>query len=99
MVRHRALKNCVAALLIALGGATAHAELPVEIVTVEQLAPPNPYRIYLSDVSIGHIVDGRLHVLDGENMKYLGVVSTAYAGQATLSPDRKQIYVDRKSVV
>jgi len=93
VVRHRALKNCVAALLIALGGATAHAELPVEIVTVEQLAPPNPYRIYLSDVSIGHIVDGRLHVLDGENMKYLGVVSTAYAGQATLSPDRKQIYV------
>ncbi len=93
MVRRRALRSCLAAALIALSGASAQAELQVEIPRVEELPPANPYRIYLSDVAIGHIVDGRLHVIDGENMRYLGVVATAYAGQAVLSPDRKQIYV------
>lgn len=93
MVRYRALKTCAAALLIALSGASANAELAVEIPSVEKLAPPDPYRIYLSDIAISHIVDGRLHVLDGKNMKYLGVIAAGYAGQAVLSPDRSEVYV------
>lgn len=93
MLRHSALRSCLAAVLIALTGASAQAELQVEIPKVAEMPPANPYRIYLSDVSIGHIVDGRLHVIDGDSMRYLGVVATAYAGQAIVSPDRKEIYV------
>ncbi|MFC5772349.1 amine dehydrogenase large subunit [Thauera sinica] len=93
MVRHRALRTCAAALLIALTGVSARAELQVEIPKVAEMPPPNPYRIFLSDVAIGHIVDGRLHVIDGDGLRYLGMVATGYAGQAILSPDRREIYV------
>ena len=79
--------------LLALTGSLAHAEFTPEIVSVGKLAPADPYRIYLSDVAINHIVDGKLHVIDGKNMHYLGMVATGYAGQSTLSPDRKTIYV------
>ncbi|HQX06896.1 MAG TPA: amine dehydrogenase large subunit, partial [Zoogloea sp.] len=79
---------------LALGAsASAMAELPTESITTGKLPPPNPYRIYLHDVAIGHIVDGRLHVIDGENLRYQGVIATGLAGQAALSADRKEIFV------
>lgn len=79
---------------LALGAsASAMAELPTESITTGKLPPPNPYRIYLHDVAIGHIVDGRLHVIDGENLRYEGVIATGLAGQAALSADRKEIFV------
>lgn len=79
---------------LALGAsAGAMAELPTESITTGKLPPPNPYRIYLHDVAIGHIVDGRLHVIDGENLRYEGVIATGLAGQAALSADRKEIFV------
>ena len=79
---------------LALGAsASAMAELPTESITTGKLPPPNPYRIYLHDVAIGHIVDGRLHVIDGEKLRYEGVIATGLAGQAALSADRKEIFV------
>ncbi|MCK6395122.1 amine dehydrogenase large subunit [Zoogloea sp.] len=79
---------------LALGAsAGAMAELPTESITTGKLPPPNPYRIYLHDVAIGHIVDGRLHVIDGEKLRYEGVIATGLAGQAALSADRKEIFV------
>ncbi|MBT9496208.1 amine dehydrogenase [Zoogloea oleivorans] len=73
--------------------AGALAELAPESITTGQLPPPHPYRIYLSDVAIGHIVDGRLHVIDGKRLSYEGIVATGYTGQVTLSADRKEIFV------
>lgn len=92
MVRHT-LSGLGLSLLLALSGGTAVAEIAPEIISVKPLAPANPYRIYLSDVSIDHIVDGRLHVIDGQNRAYLGMIATGFAGQSVLSPDRKTIYV------
>jgi methylamine dehydrogenase heavy chain len=80
-------------LVCALCSAAASAELKVETLSVAKLAPPTPHRIYLADVAIGHIVDGRLHVIDGDSLKYLGVIPTGYAGQFALSPDRRELYV------
>lgn len=77
--------------LAASGGALA--ELPPEPITVGKLPPPSPYRIYLADISIGHIVDGRLHVIDGDKLRYEGVIATGYAGQPILSADRREVYV------
>lgn len=71
----------------------ARAELPAETLSVAKLAPPNAHRLYVSDITIQHIVDNRLHVIDGEHFKYLGQVSTGYAGQSTLSRDRSELYV------
>lgn len=83
---------CAAAGLV-LAALAARAELPAETLSVAKLPPPNAHRLYVSDVTIQHIVDNRLHVIDGEQFKYLGQVSTGYAGQSTLSRDRQELYV------
>ena len=75
------LRKSLAGSLLLLGlCAGASAELAPEVITTGKLPPANPYRIYLSDVSIGHIVDGRLHVVDGTSLRYEGVIATGYAG-------------------
>lgn len=78
---------------LALGALAARAELPAETLAVAKMPPPNEHRLYVSDITIQHIVDNRLHVIDGEQLKYLGQVSTGYAGQSTLSRDRQELYV------
>jgi len=85
-----------AALLAALAAApgTPRAEdLPPETLTVAQLPPADANRLYISDVAFRHMVDGRLHVVDGKRMTYLGLVPTGFGGQAVLSPDKRTIYV------
>lgn len=74
-------------------GVACSAEIPPEQASVASLPPPNAYRIYLSDVAISHIVDGRLHIVDGQTLKYLGMIGTGFTGLVTLSPDRSEIYV------
>lgn len=74
-------------------GAAVRAEQAFETLSVAKLPAPTPHRLYVSDVAINHIVDGRLHVIDGDALKYLGVISTGYAGNATLSADRQELYV------
>jgi methylamine dehydrogenase heavy chain len=64
-----------------------------ETVGVASLPPATPYRLYVADVAITHIVDGKVHILDGRKMKYEGTIATALAGNATLSPDRSELYV------
>lgn len=81
-------------LLAALGGALpAHAELPIEKVTVASMLPAHPYRLYYTDVAINHLPDGKLTVIDGRNLKVEGMLSTGMFAQTTLSPDRSEIYV------
>ncbi|SFV14949.1 amine dehydrogenase large subunit [Pseudoduganella namucuonensis] len=55
--------------------------------------PADMPRVYVGDFSIGHLNDGRVHVLDGRDGKWAGIVDSGYSGQYTLSPDRKQLYV------
>jgi len=77
----------------ACAGSVAGAETVFETLSVAKMPAPTPHRIYVSDIAINHIVDGRLHVIDGDALKYLGVVSTGFAGNATLSVDRQELYV------
>jgi methylamine dehydrogenase heavy chain len=55
--------------------------------------PADMPRIYVSDFAIAHLADGRVHVLDGRNGKWAGIVDSGYAGQFTVAPDRKHVYV------
>lgn len=84
--------GCVALLGLVSGTAMA-ADFVPETVTVAPLPAANPYRLYISDVAISHIIDGRVHIIDGENMKYAGMLGSGFIGLTTLSPDRKEIYV------
>jgi len=82
------------AALLALGALGARAaDFVPEEVTVGVLPPATPYRLYVSDVAISHIVDGRLHIVEGDTMKYAGIVGTGLTGLSTLSPDRSELYV------
>ena len=92
-MRRDAAAWCIAACCaVTLAGGVA-AEQQFEQLTVAKLPPANPHRVYISDIAISHIVDGKLHVVDGDTLRYLGLVATGYAGQATLSPDRSELYV------
>lgn len=79
-------------LALALGAAQA-ADFTPEQVTVKPLPPASPSRLYVSDVAISHIIDGRMHIVDGDTLSYQGVVGTGFTGLVTLSPDRSEIFV------
>ena len=55
--------------------------------------PGDMPRLYVSDFSIAHLADGRVHVLDGRTGKWAGLVDAGYSGQFTVSPNGKELYV------
>lgn len=69
------------------------AELPVEQLGMEPMLPPDSERIYVSDPAMGHLVDGRVHVIDGKSMKYLGMLGASFSGITTISRDRQKVLV------
>lgn len=103
---HRIARSCLAGtarLLLAASAATALAappapkavppELPPETLTTKATVADHGARVYVADVAISHISDGRLRVYDARNGALLGMVSTAYAGNFALSAQRDQLYV------
>lgn len=72
---------------------TVRAELPVEQLTMARLPAIDGYRIYLGDPAMGHLVDGRTHVIDGSSLRYLGMLGTGFAGLTALSRDARTIFV------
>lgn len=78
--------------LFALASFGVGAELPVDKVgTMDMPAVKN--RIYVADIAINHIADGRLHLVDADKGRYLGLIGTGFAGHSTQSPDGKTLYV------
>jgi len=84
---------CLVATLSQAVVPAAHAVLPVDEPTVAKMPPLDPYRIYLSDPVMPHLVDGRTYVVDGKNLRFLGMMGTGYAGSTALSRDGKTYYV------
>lgn len=83
---------------LALGLAAAMPHAPAQDFEPERLKdgvalPADMPRIYVADFAIGHLADGRVHVVDGRNGKFAGVVDAGYAGHFTTSPDGKSLYV------
>jgi methylamine dehydrogenase heavy chain len=50
-------------------------------------------RVYLLDIAINHIADGKLHIVDGDSLRYLGLIGTGFTGQTILSLDGREIIV------
>lgn len=93
--RH-ALVAAASGLLLAALAPGARAEIPTglpEQVTTIKLPASDGQRVYVSDPSMPHLVDGRMHVLDGAKMRYLGLIGSGFAGLITLSHDGRFIYV------
>jgi methylamine dehydrogenase heavy chain len=68
-------------------------ELPAETLGTATLDGKTTERVYVGDVAIAHIVDGRVRVFDARGGKLLGMIATAYAGNFVLSPKADEIYV------
>lgn len=68
-------------------------ELPAETLSVLTLAQASAERIYVADIAISHISDGRIRVFDAASGKFLGMVSTGFAGNFALSPKADELYV------
>lgn len=76
------------------GAATPRpAPLPEEEMRVERLAAADGNRLFVTDFVFHHMVDGRLHVLDGTAGRYLGMVNTGFGALTTVAPDGSAIYV------
>lgn len=68
-------------------------ELPAETLVSAPIAASAKERVYVADIAIAHISDGRIRVFDARNGKFLGMVSTAYAGNFTVSNGADELYV------
>jgi methylamine dehydrogenase heavy chain len=68
-------------------------ELPPETLTTKPSVADHNARVYVADVAISHISDGRLRVYDARNGTLLGMVPTAYAGNFALSGKHDELYV------
>ncbi|WP_374488088.1 amine dehydrogenase large subunit [Zoogloea sp.] len=80
-------------LALACMGATVALADGLDSTGVVEMAPPTPQRLYVVDPAFPHMIDGRMHIVDGDTERYLGVISTGYSASVALAPDRKEIYV------
>src|SRR5919106_1628317 len=80
-MRSYRLALCSLAMLPLLGvAALAQEPLKPEELTVETIPPGTP-KLFIADLAITHIVDGKLYVHNAEDMKYLGTIGTGFTGQ------------------
>ncbi|MEH6364924.1 amine dehydrogenase large subunit [Pseudomonas marincola] len=72
----------------------AFAELPADkgVGSTVLDFPPSPHRAYMIDVEFDNFVTGRVMVIDPDQKKMLGMVSTGFAAPSTLSHDQKYLY-------
>lgn len=90
------LVACVSLLGTAASAATqrpAPAELPAETLTVGSVPAGATERVYVADVALSHIADGRIRVFDARSGRFLGMISTGYIGNFALSAKSDELYV------
>jgi methylamine dehydrogenase heavy chain len=70
----------------------AQDEIPPE--TVGNLSiPAGTEMLFSVDLSLNHVVDGRVYVMDAKDLKLLGLISTASLGMVHVPPGKSDIYV------
>ena len=99
---HLALAAALAAAALSAGAAPAKAaaakpvppELPAETLSSGgTLAGATTERIYVADVMIFNITDGRLRVFDARAGRLMGMINTGYAGNFALSAKADALFV------
>lgn len=63
-----------------------------EQVSVETIAPGTK-KLFIADIAIGHIVDGRMRVYNADTLQLLGMIGTGFAGQVYVPPAQDVVYV------
>lgn len=80
--------------LVALTPFITHAQEPLqpEQMSVEAIPQGTP-KLFVADLAIEHIVDGRVRVFDANSMKLLGMVGTGFLGQIYVPAKQDVFYV------
>lgn len=68
-------------------------ELPTETLTTSTLANAPRERVYVADISINAIIDGRLRIFNAANGAFLGQLHTGYAGAFALGAQSDEVYI------
>jgi methylamine dehydrogenase heavy chain len=89
----RAFWLLVAALAMVAAPGAAPAQQPTEEEVTVETIPADAAKIYLADIAINHIVDGRLYVLNAEDLGFLGLIGTGFAGTIYVPHHDGEIYV------
>jgi methylamine dehydrogenase heavy chain len=55
--------------------------------------PPGLQRVYLADVALPHMVDGRVYVLDSSDLTLKGMMEAGFAGMIVAAPEKHRVYV------
>ena len=72
---------------------TTHAQLPPETLGQEELPfPPDPHRSYIVDFEFNNMIATRVVVVDPDEQKMLGMISTGGAAPAVLSNDQETVF-------
>lgn len=81
--------------LCALGVAMARtpAALEAETLGVKDLSQASQARVYVADIAINHIMDGRVRVFDADKGALLGMIATGYAGYFLPKPATQEVLV------
>ena len=72
--------------------ASAQEPLQPEQMTVETIPAGTP-KLFVADLAIEHIVDGRVRIFDANSMKLLGMVGTGFLGQVYIPAKQDVFYV------
>jgi methylamine dehydrogenase heavy chain len=74
--------------------AIAGAALPPErAANGGSLPPSNGHRVYLSDLVLNHAADGKIHIVDGDSLRYMGQLASGAGAFFAIAPDRSELYV------
>ncbi|PYY72467.1 amine dehydrogenase [Pseudomonas jessenii] len=71
----------------------ANQPLAIETASVAELNTDKSSMVFLPDLTSGHLLDTRVHVVDGKSMKFLGIIPTGMVGLFTVNPVRDELYV------
>lgn len=78
---------CLLAAAIAAVTPGARAQLPAEPLAVEELPPqPAPHWVWVNDISLSAVPDGRAFLVDGDSGRMLGMLSTGYSFTSVMVP-------------
>ncbi|MCA7950159.1 amine dehydrogenase [Burkholderia seminalis] len=73
------------------GGANA-TEKPEELV-VQKMPPWHPHEVYIVDISMPSMTDGRIYVYDADAKRLLGQIDGGFGPGLAISPDHKTSFV------
>lgn len=80
--------------IVLLGAAPAIAQEEIKPETVGNVTiPAGTEMVFAVDIALNHGVDGRVHVLDAKDLRYLGLIGTASFGMVHVPAGTRDIYV------